>query len=374
MAKIKHNLSNEKIILALFAVLVVVGIVNVIILTNISLIAGQKTETAKPAAIDIKEIYVAGCTDCYDISRDVSEINKQNVNATSSRTEASSPEGKSLIDKYEIRKLPALIVTGEIDKTASLSSHWAQVGTVWDDAIVIEAQLPFYSVAEKRVVGVVYITRIVDTSCAQCTSINSIVNSFVRAGVAIGSDEQLEFSSPQGAKLVRDFGIDQIPAVIVSADILEYPAIAQVWDQLNATEKNGSYALHVLQPPYRSLSENRIVGLVDVIYLNDSTCTNCYNVLVHREILGTNFGIYLVNETIVDINSSAGKSILSKHNIMLVPAFIMSPEAKYYTDLAQVWPSVGTVEKDWYVFRNVTVLGAIYKDLSTGKTIVPAGE
>lgn len=378
MAKIKRKLHGDKIIIALFAVLVVVGLVNVIVLTNISMIAGQKAgasrAAAEPAILDVTEIYVQDCSDCYDANNAIDDIKKQNTNVSQSRVEMSSDKGRSLIDKYRITKLPALVVTGEINKSAGLSRHWTQAGTVRDDAVVIEALLPYYSTGKNRVVGLVNVTRILDTSCAQCSSIDVIVNSFGQAGVAIKNDVNLEYNSPQGARLISDMGITRVPSIVVSGDILEYTSIAAIWPQLNATEKNGAYALHVLQAPYRDLALNRVVGLVDVIYLNDSSCSNCYNVHIHKQILSGNFGLFLLNETVVDINSTAGKAIVSRYNITLVPAFVMSPDAKYYEGMMQVWPSVGTQESDgWYAFRNVTVLGGIYKNLGTGKTVVPAG-
>lgn len=349
-------------------------------LTSFLLIVGRMQKVNQPAAaneparLDVTEIYVQNCSDCYDVNKDLAEIRKQNANVSEKRIEASTAEARPLIDKYRIRKLPALVVTGEINKTAQLTSALSRLGYASSGAVIVEASIPYYSVNESKVVGLVNVTRIIDTSCVQCSSVDVVVNSFKRAGVVIKSDVNLEYNSPQGAELVRKFGVDRIPALIVSKDILEYPAMAAIWPQLNATEKNGSYALHVLQAPYRDLSEGRVVGLVDVIYLNDSSCSNCYNVLVHREILKTNFGIFLLNETVVDVNSTAGKAIVSKYNITVAPIFVMSPEAKYYAGLNQVWPPVGTIESNgWYVFRNVTVLGSIYKNLETGKVTVPAG-
>ena len=353
----------------------VVGIVNVIILTNVSMVVGQKTAAAEPAMLDIVEIYAAGCSNCYDSGIDVDEIKKQNTNVSQRSVEMLSSEAQSLINMYGIEKLPALVVTGEINKSASLSRHFSQVGTVRDNTVIIEAPVPYYSIDKQRTVGLVNITRILDTSCAQCTSIGIFVSSFESSGVVIGNDRNVEYNSQHGAALISEFGITRVPAVIVSGDILEYPGIAQIWSQLNATEKGGSYALHVLQAPYRDLLLGRVVGLVDVIYLNDSSCKNCYNVvLTHRDILSTSFGVFIANETIVDISSNEGKALVSKYGIKAVPVFVMSPDAEYYAVLMQVWPSVGTRETNgWYAFRNVTVLGRIYKDLATGTTIVPAG-
>ena len=370
----KHKNSDDRIILALFAALVVIGVVNVIILTNISLFAGQKTVENQPARLSVTEISVPGCDGCYDAAEAVDAIKRQNTNVTQSRVDMTSAEGMSLINRHGITKLPALVVTGEINKSAALSRHWSQVGTVKGDAVVVEALLPYYSTTKARVVGLVNVTRILDTSCAQCSSVGVFLNSFQQAGVVFGSDVNLEYNSPQGAKLVSDFGITRVPAMVISGDILEYSSVAAIWAQFNATEKNGAYALHVLQAPYRDLAMNKVVGLVDIIYLNDTSCNNCYNVMIHKDILENSFGVSLVNETVIDVNSTDGKALISKYNITIAPVFVMSPDAKYYTGLMQVWPDVGTTESNgWYVFTNVTVLGGTYKNLETGKTVVQAG-
>lgn len=372
--KHKSSFSHDKIIIALFAILVVIGIINVVILTGASVAINNKAEANKPALLHVTEIYVQNCADCYDASESIDAIKKQNTNVTQTRVEMSSAEGASLVSQYGITKLPALVVTGEINKSAALNRHWAQVGRMKGDAVVVEALLPYYSVSKSRIVGLVHVTRILDTSCAQCSSVNVFMNSFKQAGVVFSSDVNLEYNSPQGAQMIRDFGITRVPALVISGDILEYPSAAAIWPQLNATEKNGSYALHVLQAPYRDLTLGRVVGLVDVIYLNDSSCKNCYDVMIHKAILSGSFGVSLVNETVVDINSTEGKALISKYSIKVAPAFVMSPEAKYYAGLMQVWPSVGTQEtNEWYVFRNVTAIGGTYKNLETGTTVVQAG-
>ncbi len=373
----KHKLHSDRLIFILFAVLVVIALINVAVLTGISLTASQKIAAqkaeAEPARLEIIQIF-SECENCYDINQALDEINKQNVNVSQRSVEFSSAEGLSLTSKYEINKLPALVIRGEINKTAQLSGFWRQIGTVYSDAVVVEAQLPYYSVSDSKVVGIVALTRIIDSSCTQCSSIDSIVNYFEQAGAVISSERTVEYNSDEGKSLISTYGVREVPAVIVSKDILDYPAIAQVWPQLNATEKNGSYALHTRQPPYRDLALNKIVGLVDVIYLNDSSCASCYDVFVHRFILRDNFGVFLSNETVLDINSSAGKALVSKYNITAAPMFIMSPDAKYYSGLMQVWPSVGTSENNnWYVFRNITVIGGIYRNLQTGIITVPAG-
>ena len=369
------KLSGDKTILALFAVLIIVGLVNVAILAGVSLSAGQKSlqqkTAAEPAKIQVVEISAPSCSNCYNTTSLMAQINSMNVNASERSILLSSAEANSLMLKYGIDRLPALVVTGEINKTLQLSGLWSQVGTVSNGVVVVKPQAPYYSVSSSKVVGLVTLTRILDSSCTQCSSIDGIISAFKRYGVVVTGDTFLEYNSAEGKSLMNQFSIQRIPAVIVSRDILSYPAIAQIWPQLNATENNGGYALHVLQPPYRDISENRTVGLLDVIYLNDSSCTSCYDVLIHKNILTGSFGAVLGNETVLDAGSAAGKALISKYSIKLVPTFVMSSEAKYYSALTQVWPPVGDQVNGWYVFRNLSVLNLPYKNLDTGKVIVP---
>ncbi len=373
----KHKLHGDVLILGLFAVLVVMALINVALLANISLTTSQmdvaQKAEAEPARLEIVRIFSPECQNCYDVNAALAEIGRQNVNVSQRSIELSSPEGLSLTSKYEINRLPALVVSGEINKTSQLSRFWNQIGTTYGDAAVVEAQLPYYSVGDGKVVGLVALARIIDSSCTQCSSIDSIVNYFEQAGVVIGSRRTVEYNSDEGKNLVNTYGVDAIPAVIVSKDVLDYQAIAQIWPQLNATEKNGSYALHVLQPPYRNLAENKIVGLVDVIYLNDSSCVSCYNVFMHRSILRNNFGVAIINETLLDVNSTQGRALVSKYNIRAAPTFLMSPDARYYSGLMQVWQSVGNETNGWYIFRDISVTGGIYRNLETGVVVVPAG-
>lgn len=362
--------SGDTILLALFAILIVIALVNVVTLTSISMNV-QKGPT-KPvivyAALDLTEIQAPACDKCYSMSNIITSIKTQNVNLT--EHVISSTDAQALISKYSITKLPALVVTGEINKTTTLTGFWSKIGVVNNGAVVIEAQPPYYSVKDSTVVGLVTLIRVFDSSCKLCTDVESLVKTFESSGVVIASDTSVEYNSADGKALISTYGLSNVPAVIVSKNILEYPAMARIWPQLNATEKNNNYALHLSRPPYRDLAANRTVGLVDMIYLNDSTCSECYDVMIHKQIVAGSFGVVLVNETLFDINSVEGKALVSKYNIKSVPTFILSPDAKYYVSLMQVWPSVGTQESNgWYVFRNITQMQSNYKDLATGNIV-----
>ena len=103
---------------------------------------------------------------------------------------------------------------------------------------------------------------------------------------------------------------------------------------------------------------------VDLIYLIDGSCTDCYDAKAHRSILGQ-LGIIFGEEKSIDVSSKEGKKLIDQYDISLVPTVILSEEAGGYELFNTVWGEVGTEEKDGkYVFRLVDALGNVtYRDL-----------
>ena len=69
----------------------------------------------------------------------------------------SSDEGVALLGKYGIKKVPTMILSGDMDSYPALTGIWSQVGTVKDGVYVFQnvevLQLPFKDLATGQVVG-----------------------------------------------------------------------------------------------------------------------------------------------------------------------------------------------------------------------------
>ncbi|MBI4170968.1 MAG: hypothetical protein HY514_04685 [Candidatus Aenigmarchaeota archaeon] len=364
-----------------------VALAIVLSVANFSLIATRSEKVQEvvklteqqnqPAKLELTKIAASSCRDCFDIDAVVENLKKSNVNVTSEKTvDFSSSEAKQLIAQYNIEKLPTVIVLGEVNKstvTQLWNQNWnvemkdgTQVSSVYSAVAP-----PYVDAASGDVKGLVALTHILDESCPTCADLTQVINFFKQNGVKFLSEKTINYDSPEAKELISKFGVQKVPALVISKDVLEYPAVAQAWPQLNATEKQGFYALHTTVPPYRDLATDKIEGLVKVTYLNDSTCANCYDVQVNGQILERNFGLVIANETTIDISSDSGKALLKQYSITKVPIMLASPDAKLYAVFAQVWPQVGDVASDgWFVMRKPEVLG-IYKDLSTGQVVSP---
>jgi len=326
----------------------------------------------QPAKLELIKIAASSCPDCFDIDSVIESLKSANVNVTSEKTsDFSSAEAKQFIRQYNIGKLPTVIVLGEVNKstvTRLWNQNWnvemkdgTQVSSVYSAVAP-----PYVDTASGNVKGIVALTHILDDSCPKCANLTQVMGFFRQQNVRFSSENAINYDSQEAKEFISRFGVQKVPALVVSKDILEYPAIAQAWPQLNATEKQGFYALHTTVPPYRDIATNEIEGMVKVIYLNDSTCANCYDVQVNRRILERNFGMIIANETTVDMNSDYGKSLVKQYNVTKVPIMLASPDASLYPAFVQAWPQVGDIASDgWFIMRSPEVLGA-YKDIGKG--------
>jgi hypothetical protein len=236
---------------------------------------------------------------------------------------------------------------------------------------VIAAPAPVYiDLLANRTVGRVNAIIIEDTKCHECTNLSMLIEFMKGTGISIANTTVLNLSEKNATELISKYNITKIPAGIFSADISAYDAIRQAWSNLGTIEADGTYILREINPPYRNLSDNRTLGLVAMVNILDLSCTECYNASINRLILESG-GVFIANETTYATNSSAGKLLLDKYNITLVPMFLLSPDASAYASLSRIWQGIGTVEKDgWYVFRNPAALkGMKYKNLSSGQVV-----
>jgi len=98
------------------------------------------------------------CAECYDVNLHQTSLANFGVPIANSRTvDAASDEGKSLIEKYNITKVPTIVISGQPDEYQSLKSIWATVGKVADDGTYVFTNLDemggsYYDLEKKKVV------------------------------------------------------------------------------------------------------------------------------------------------------------------------------------------------------------------------------
>ena len=367
----KDNL--QKVFLGLVIILGIALAINLVLTFSLNKSIGEKTEAAKenakPAKIELTVIKDSKCSDCYDISAVSDYVKGSGIEvAKESSVEFDSAEGKSLAAKYGIEKVPAVILTGEIDKAAIEGMEKKE-----DALVFLQPQPPYTEASTGKVVGRAKLIVLKDPSCKDCSDLKSLISGIKNAGIKIVEEKTVEIASQEGKDMLKQYKIDFAPAIILSEDAGYYSLITEAWPNIGTKESDGSYVMRTPTPPYINLTTGKLRGMVNAVYLDDKSCTECYKVTVHSQILGEKgMGVKFESEETFDAGSAKGKEMIAKYNITKVPTVILSGEISAYPSSAGLIQFF-SIEKDGsYVFRSLEAVGT-YKDLSSN-TVVKAQE
>ncbi len=367
----KHSFDPTKLILILVVCFMVLAIFLLAMkLETLNQQVGKLNTKDEPTLANIN-LYVLkdpNCTDCIDLSPLVGSIKNANVKLQIQKeVTLGSDEAKALIPTYKIQKIPAVVITGEIDKLPPTTFEKRGDGLVYEPTTP-----PYTDVATGEVIGRIIATILNDTSCMVCFDVTKYLRLFEKAGFHLSTLKSVDSKTEEGQALIQNYKISKLPTLILSKDMGAYPNITQIWSQLGTIEADGSFILREANPPYRDLDTNKIRGLVGVMYLVYANCTQCYSVLVHKQILN-GFGILFGEEKTYDAASDTGKSLVNKFNITKVPTVLLDSEGNAYPNLVRVWNQVGTIENNAFVFRRVESLGTYY-DLASNQVVMAKKE
>ena len=323
-------------------------------------------EKLKPGNIEITTIKNSKCRDCSDVAAVINGIKNSKLNITKETTlEFDSKEAKSLISKYKIEKIPAVILTGEIDKVSIQGLEKK------DDALLLSNILPPYTNAVTgKVEGKVTIYILKDASCVKCNNLDVLIAQIRSSGIKIYSQKNFTKDSPEGQEMIKKYKIDFVPSLVLSEEAGVYGIIQNAWAQIGTKENDGNYVLRAVYPPYINLTTGELKGLVKITYLTDKSCAECYNVSIHEQILASpqSFAIKLDKKELYDISDAKGKELIAKYNITSVPTVILSKEVMAYPIYPALKQFFTVADDSSFVFRAPQVLGT-YKDLSTDKVV-----
>ncbi len=368
--KILKKIGLQDIFIGVVIILGIALALNILLTFNINKELKKDAELAKeslkPAKIELILLKNSKCNDCYDIAAITQNIKNLNLNITKERAlEFDSKEGKEAIAKHKIEKIPAIIVTGEIEK-ASIQGLEKK-----ENALVLTKLAPPYTnAATGRIEGRVILYHLKDAECAKCNELKVFISQIKGAGIKISEEKSISANSDEGRELIKKYNIGFVPTIILSKDAAEYSIISQAWLQVGSKETDGSYVLRVVNPPFINLTTGQLRGIVEITYLTDKSCKECYNVSLHESILTSpqSFAMKLDEQKTIDIGEDKGKELAAKYNITQVPTVILSSEANAYP-LSRILKQFFSIEKDGsYVFRKAPLVGT-YRDLETNEVI-----
>ncbi len=212
-------------------------------------------------------------------------------------------------------------------------------------------------------------------SCPQCGDMAAEKKVLSSQNVELSDDKIYTFGTEKAKEVIERFELKKLPALIFVAEEEINSKLAQALEKGSRKVNNKVIVWESEIVPYFNLAQNQTMGLVNLIYITDKTCTDCYDVVAVQQPILQRFGLGFSNIESFDISENIGKELIEKYQIKGLPTIILSSETKNYPALTQLWNQVGTVEPDgMFVFREMTALGQPYKDLSTGKIVKPKAE
>ncbi len=358
--------------------LIVVVVIAVAIGLYFTLSGTPPAEKEKTPEIIQKEIVMnmlgTDCKDCFNISVAKDFINQQKTVKLKEVKEFSIEDSEEFVKKYNLSKLPAIVITGEVSNLTIPNFNKVEDALIFD-----KTPAPYYDVATKSIRGKVEVIMLKDETCTECFDMSQIVQQMEAAGVKIAETKTLSPTGAEGKELINKYKIEKLPGLLLSKDALDYDIITQVWAQVGSEESDGMLVLRLVNPPYINISTGKTEGLVTLTYIVDDKCTECFNTSIYKEILQQGFNMHFQTEETLEASSTKGKFLIKKYNITSAPTIVISKEASAYPNFAQGWDSVGTEEKDGvFIFRKVDLLKNVfaqkgqpfaYKNLETGEVL-----
>lgn len=363
---------NKKVILLAIAVLVILGAAALLLFNPMNTKPVIQTNTTAQLSNESKALVFvikdSACTKCFKID----DLVTQAFSDLQVKTlETTSPEGKELISKYSLTKVPVVVIQNPDKLDPGVAAALQSVAFKQQDAMVLYSPAPPYlELATGQLKGEISLTVIEADNCKDCNNFTGLKDQLTTQGILITNYTQLKHTDVQAKNLMQKYNVNFAPFIIFSSGLGDYLQIAKAWTSIGIIASDGNYVQTIPNPPFLNLTTGSVEGLVTLTYLNDSTCATCYDVKVHKNALAqAPLGLRIVNETTIDISSAQGKALIAKYNITQVPTVIISKEASLYKTFTQVWPQVGIQAQDGnYLIVDLTKLSAItYKDLKTGK-------
>lgn len=225
----------------------------------------QKKEAERPANIDAVLIGTPECSQCQQVISSYLRDIPQRINIVYSSQEEVDPqtnEARKLIDKYGITKLPALILTGEIDKDDQVKNFLTTLGQKKPGAVVISGIAPPYqSLEAKEIVGEFKLIFLTDKACANCYDVNIHKNILPSIGLFPFEEESIDKDSVAGRQLVQRYAIKKVPTILLEGDLEVYSRLGQIWENVGRVADDGTYIFEAVEQlgTYRDLSQGKIV-------------------------------------------------------------------------------------------------------------------
>lgn len=225
-------------------------------------LAGDSTATKLRATV----ISHKGCEPdkCYSLEPLFDAIKEANGNFVSLDTVyAGSRAADDLIKKYNIDRVPALLITGELEENPQLAQFWPLLGEVIDGVFIFREVIPpFIELSSGQLKeGIFSITYLTDDSCADCYDVYLHENALFNLGMDPREGRAVDVSSAEGKLLIDQYQIKFVPTILLKGELDVYSGLQEIWSFYGEVADDGTYIFTGMDVMgnYRDLTNNQVI-------------------------------------------------------------------------------------------------------------------
>jgi len=265
----KINLSSSQKIFTLWSIVVGLALISGLVFTlQTNWILKEKEskdkEAARPVQLNLKVVYDSTCPDCSDLKPLIDAIKAKNVAITEEKNiDYQSDEGKLLVEKYGLEKIPGLIIAGELQKNSELATLWQNLGEIKNGEFILrQVGAPYREISSNEIKGRVKVILLADKNCADCYDVNRHLNILASMSLPIADRQLLDVNDLEGKNLINEYQIKSIPTLILTGDLAAYVGLKNIWSQVGTIETDGTYVFRngvTQMGVYRDLVSNKII-------------------------------------------------------------------------------------------------------------------
>ena len=242
---IKQIQINYWILLVLFGVIFIAStagiVLNVLSNSLVNKKIAEQTEAKRPANLTAAVITDPNCPDCFDSAKILNDLEKLNIKITKKDfLVKNDPAAVELIQKYQIKKLPAFILSGEIDKNNDLKTVLAKIGATKDNVFIFEPSGgPYVLATTGEIKGRTNLLLITDAACDKCYDVTQHELVLGQFGINAAT-KVVDYKSGEGKNAVAKYGIKLIPTFVLTGDIKEFPRLQSIWSEVGTVAWDGA--------------------------------------------------------------------------------------------------------------------------------------
>lgn len=208
----------------------------------------------------------------------------------------------------------------------------------------------------------VNITIFKNTKCVKCIQLDDYLKVYKKAGVKFWDISTLEYNSSDYNSNINNYNIKKLPFVVFSKELNSYKTISNSWDNTFWYKNNKwEYIPTDIIPPYFDLQSWEVKWLIDIIYIWDKECRECYTINDSIKIF-KQFWLKFNKKATLNIDDKEALELIKKYEINTFPTVLLSSNMELYKNFTYFFQNFWTKELDnKYILRDASKIG-LYKN------------